>query len=352
MDLEELLCWVALSAVGRKGRDRADILAGGGARAVLTRSGHTDTGIRHAMRVKPFLESGGMVLGGRDALGRAEAHGPPLVLYGRGGLTLEDPAPAVAVIGARDPTPRGEARARHVAEELARAGAVVVSGAARGIDRAAHEAAVGAGGKSIAVLGEPVRASGDDERPHFLRALFDGARDRTLSVTPFGPWTNATRRLFASRNEWIAALSDAVIVIEGSPTSGTRHTLRAARRQGRRLLALPGDIDDPLAATPNDVLRGLGDAYLPGGVGLQDLLGAPAALEAAPSELPLPLPEAQASPILRTLAEHGGILDVDSLAARLGVPVHVLLADVAELQLEGLLAQDGPLLRATARQTA
>lgn len=159
---------------------------------------------------------------------------PPIVLWGRGDACLE--TRSVAIVGSRRSTPAGLVVARQLGGDLAAAGWTIVSGMALGVDGAAHEAALDAGGETVAVLG----CGADVVYPFQHRAL--AARiagcGRILSEFPPGsaprPWH------FPLRNRIISGLAQAVVVVEASEKSGSLITARLAMEQGRDVLAVPG----------------------------------------------------------------------------------------------------------------
>jgi DNA processing protein len=163
-------------------------------------------------------------------------------IYLRG--TLPDGAPRIAVVGARAASRAGMDHARRLAAGLAGRGAVVISGGALGIDAAAH---AGCLSRTIVVLASTL------ETPYPARniPLFDAvvAAGGAL-VTQAAPGTRLQRFHFPRRNELIATMSDAVVIIEAGATSGSLHTARCAHELGRVLLAVPGSPGtDALLAT-------------------------------------------------------------------------------------------------------
>ncbi|MBR2611051.1 DNA-processing protein DprA [Desulfovibrio sp.] len=159
----------------------------------------------------------------------------PVLLYCIGDLSLLS-NPAVAVIGSRKATPRGQALAGHMAGAFASWGITVVSGMAWGIDKAAHEAALGRTGSSIAVLGTGI----DVPYPRANTRLYDRMAAKGLLVSEFAPGTPALRENFPVRNRIISGLSLGVIVVEAASRSGTLITSRLALEQGREVYAVPG----------------------------------------------------------------------------------------------------------------
>lgn len=159
----------------------------------------------------------------------------PVLLYCLGDLSLLA-NPAVAVIGSRKATPRGQALAGHMAGAFASWGITVVSGMAWGIDKAAHEAALGRTGSSIAVLGTGI----DVPYPRANTRLYDRMAAKGLLVSEFAPGTPALRENFPVRNRIISGLSLGVVVVEAASRSGTLITSRLALEQGREVYAVPG----------------------------------------------------------------------------------------------------------------
>jgi DNA processing protein len=162
---------------------------------------------------------------------------PPVVLWMLGQAEALH-GPLVAVIGSRYPSTTGLMVAKRLSSELAEAGLTVVSGLARGIDGAAHRAAIDAGGRTVAVLGN----GPDVVYPAEHRELFQAVRRAGAIVTEFPPGAGPKPRHFPLRNRIISGLSQAVVVVEASDKSGTLITARAAIEQGRDVLAVPGSV--------------------------------------------------------------------------------------------------------------
>lgn len=159
--------------------------------------------------------------------------------------------PAVAIVGARAATRYGLDIARRLGEGLARQGVVVVSGLARGIDAAAHQGALEAGGSTVAVL-----ACGLDVvyPPEHVGLAEKIARSGAI-VTEFPMGQKPLRFHFPLRNRLISGLSRGVIVVEARQRSGSLITARHALDQGREVLAVPGPVTSPASAGPNALLR-------------------------------------------------------------------------------------------------
>ena len=173
---------------------------------------------------------------------------PPPVLFVRGAV---DDAPAVAIIGSRRATPYGLAAAGDLAADLVRAGVTVISGLARGIDGAAHQAALDAGGRTIAVLG----CGADVRYPPEHGALAEAIAASGALVTEFAPGTPPRRGHFPRRNRIISGLAQGVVVVEGTEDSGALVTVDYALEQGREVFAVPGSIFSRRSRAPHELLR-------------------------------------------------------------------------------------------------
>lgn len=175
---------------------------------------------------------------------------PPAALFVEG-----DPdalwQPQLAVIGSRNPTAGGRDNARDFASELSRQGMTITSGLASGIDSIAHEAALDAGGLTVAVLGTGL----DCIYPASSRGLASRIVEQGALVSEFPPGTPARRSHFPSRNRIISGLSLGVLVIEAGMRSGTLITARLAGNQGREIFALPGSIHNPMAKGCHRLIR-------------------------------------------------------------------------------------------------
>ncbi len=178
-----------------------------------------------------------------------EIHDPPIGLYCRGRY---DPArTCVAIVGSRRTTQYGLATARGLGRELARRGFCVVSGLARGIDTAAHEGALEAGGSTVAVLGTGV----DLVYPPENRTLTERIAREGALLSEFRLGRPADRQSFAMRNRIVAGMSAAIVVVESDVDGGSMITARFAAEQGRVVLAVPGRIDQPTSAGCHQLIR-------------------------------------------------------------------------------------------------
>ena len=167
----------------------------------------------------------------------AEIPNPPPVLWTRGDRSLFAHL-CVAIVGARAATRDGIETAYQLAVDLARAGIVIVSGLARGIDSAAHTGALDANGKTIAVLGTGI----DRVYPAENKELHERIASRGLLVTEFAPGAPPDLFHFPQRNRIISGLSKAVVVVEAREKSGSLITARLAGDQGRDVMVVPGQV--------------------------------------------------------------------------------------------------------------
>jgi DNA processing protein len=175
---------------------------------------------------------------------------PPLALFYRGDTALLK-KPAAAMVGSRRASAYGLNAARHLAAQLAAAGVAVVSGLARGIDGAAHQAALDAGGATIAVLGTGI----DVVYPRSHRKLFNAIEERGLIVTEFAPGMPPLSANFPIRNRIISGLAMATVIVEATGRSGSLITARTAAEQGRNVCAVPGTIFAPGAEGTNRLIQ-------------------------------------------------------------------------------------------------
>jgi DNA processing protein len=152
-------------------------------------------------------------------------------LHVAGDVRLLD-CPGVAVVGSRRASFQGRALAAEVAHELVRRGLVVISGLAAGIDATAHEAAMVAGGRTIAVLGTSL----DQTYPRHHASLQERIMREHLVVSPFESGTPTARWHFPARNRVMARLATAMVLVEANETSGTRHQLQESVALGRPVL--------------------------------------------------------------------------------------------------------------------
>jgi len=253
-------------------------------------------------------------------------HDPPARLYLRGAgeaslLTKH----AVAIVGARACSPYGAQVARMLGRELARAGVVVVSGLARGIDGEAHRGALETDGHTVAVLGCGI----DRDYPAAHAQLARRIAERSLLVSEYEPGIDPAPWRFPARNRIVAGLCALTIVVEARERSGALITADFALEEGREVFAVPGEITSALSAGANALLR-LGATPLTAAADVLEALG----IEPQPSLL------VAQSPLLGLLPA-----TADELVRRTGLPAGEVVAALAELELAGLASEGDGIYR-------
>lgn len=184
-------------------------------------------------------------------------HNPPCLLYVKGRLPRIDEEVAVAMVGARRCTPYGETTARTLGLQLARQGAMVISGTAQGIDAAAVSGALRGGGTVVSVLGN----GADVIYPKNHLSLYEDVAASGALVGEYPPGTRPAGHHFPVRNRIISGLSLGVVVVEADVRSGALITARLALDQGRDVFAVPGNIDAPMSRGANGLIS-RGEAQL------------------------------------------------------------------------------------------
>jgi DNA processing protein len=179
-----------------------------------------------------------------------EIFDPPPLLFGRGRVELTAEL-TLGIVGTRRPTAYGTAVAARLAKDLAGAGLAIVSGMARGIDTAAHKAALEAGGNTIAVFGCGV----DQVYPAENRKLAEQLGRDGLILSEFPMGTPPYPQNFPIRNRIIAGMSVGVLVVEGGEYSGSAITAKLAAEQNREVFAVPGNITSKMSWGPNLLIK-------------------------------------------------------------------------------------------------
>jgi DNA processing protein len=257
---------------------------------------------------------------------------PPPVLYVRGSLLADDEW-AVAIVGTRRVTAYGRQVTDDVATTLAQNGVTIVSGLARGVDSIAHQSAIRAGGRTIAVLGNGVDLVYPPENKNLAAQIMEhGAlvSDYALGTKPDG--VN-----FPPRNRIISGLSMAVIIVEAGETSGALITATFAAEQGRDVFSVPGNINAPQSKGTNRLIRD----------GAQPLLSPQDVLEAlnltmvtehraVRVALPSDPVEAHLFKILSQEPKH-----VDEIRTQANMPIEAVSATLAMMELKGMVRQVG-----------
>jgi len=261
---------------------------------------------------------------------------PPPFLYVKGNILTDDDK-AVAIVGSRSASEYGRRVARDLARGLASLGFTVVSGMARGIDGSAHESALQAGGRTIAVLGSGVERAYPAEHETLYRRI--GENGAVLSELPIG--TRPLAFNFPARNRLISGLSLGVVVVEATEKSGSLITATLAVEQGREVFAVPGEVGSSRSRGAHRLIRqgaklveSVDDIIEEIAPQLLDRTGS--ATQRAPRVLPQNASDATRT-IFALLQEN--TLQVDQVIERTGMSAAQVLETLLDLELQGLLRQ-------------
>lgn len=277
------------------------------------------------------------------ALAAVEA--PPPMIYAKGDVSLLQ-RPALAIVGSRQASAAGIKVARLFASGLADAGLVVVSGLARGIDRAAHEASLAAGTVAVVAGGTDVIYPPENSELHAAIA------ERGCIVTDMPPGFQPRAKDFPRRNRLISGLALGVLVVEAAHRSGTLVTARFAGEQGREVFAVPGHPLDPRAEGTNQLIKtGATLVTEPGDIieALEPITGLGSrAFREFPAVVPLPPPDPAGPPEIsdgdrsRLMAALGpNPVDVDEIGRATGLGIREVRIALMELDLAGRIVRHG-----------
>ncbi|MBM3126053.1 MAG: DNA-protecting protein DprA [Chloroflexi bacterium] len=261
-----------------------------------------------------------------------EIEQPPPVLYIRGSF-LEEDLFAISIVGTRRVSPYGRQITEEIAAFLAGNGVTVISGLARGVDAIAHQSALKAGGRTIAVLGCGV----DKIYPPEHRGLAGQIMERGAILSDYAPGTPPDASNFPPRNRIISGLSLAVVVIEAGETSGALITAEFAAEQGREVFAVPGSILAPQSRGTNKLIQN-GALPLLSGNDLLQALDLKRIGERTSARRSLPVDETEAR-LLEILGSEP--LHIDEIRNRLELPIEKVSATLALMELKGMARQTG-----------
>src|SRR6202171_3551100 len=264
-----------------------------------------------------------------------EIHAPPIVLYVWGELTERDQH-AIGIIGSRRTTHYGTESAKKLAYQIAYAGLTVISGLARGIDTAAHQGALAAKGRTIAVIGSGL----SNLYPPENRALPEKIRNGNGAiVSEFSMQIQPDRQTFPMRNRIISGWSHGILVVEAGLNSGALITAYHALEQGRSFYAVPGHINAPSAMGSNRLIQ----------QGAKLVMSANDILDDLQVLLPetKPSPEAAVRPLPELSAEERRVYDaidstetpIDRIAAKSDLPSATVSSTLLRLELKRLVKQ-------------
>lgn len=269
---------------------------------------------------------------------------PPPLLYVKGNVCALS-LPQVAIIGSRNPTPTGRTTAQDFAGELAASGFAITSGLALGIDVAAHQGALRAHGKTIAVLG-----TGIDQiyplRHQQIAADIIATGGALVSEFPIG--TSPQPVNFPQRNRIISGLTCATLVVEAATKSGSLITARCALQQNREVLAIPGSIHNPLSRGCHALIKD-GAKLVESAADIVEELKGFLSLKWQEVDLDRPVRQASLDEELATHSDEATVLaqlgyeatSLDVLVERTGLEVGDIMACLLTMELRGLVANMG-----------
>lgn len=305
--------------------------------AVLRGSPHLTSGEKERMlRADPValeraLESGARVLERKDypeTLAESGRTSPALFVRGDTDCLSN---PSIAIVGTRAASTYGKAAAQKFAERLAASGITILSGGAYGIDHAAHQGALAVGGKTGAVLATGV----DVAYPHQHRSLFDHIAGNGCLISQFACGVKPDRYRFLMRNELMAALADAVLVIEAPETSGALRTAGAANELNRLVFVVPANISNPNFRGSHALIRD-GAMLVDHPDQILESMGIEASEEAMSSLDHLSEPQRR---ILAILGDDP--LSSEMIVAKTDLDAGDVLGELTMLEMEGLILRDG-----------
>lgn len=300
-----------------------------------------DEALFKARKEADFMERHGIVsfsLSDEDYPARlADIDRAPLTIYRLGSADL-DAEKVMSIVGTRHATSYGIRYVGKLVEELAGyfSGMVIVSGLALGIDSAAHEAALSAGLPTVAVVAHGLNTIYPSQNRDLARRIIaaGGAiiSEYPMDVTPY-------RSRFLERNRIVATMTDAVLVAESADKGGAMSTAAIASSYGRELIALPGRIGDAMSAGCNRLIRSQKAMMAGSAADIIALLGwQPKNIAVSPKQRDLfPELSGQQKLIYDALRFSQEPMPVDSIRERTGIQIHSLMADLGEMEFDGIV---------------
>ena len=267
-----------------------------------------------------------------------EIANPPLILYAKGCFSKSDTL-SIAMVGTRHATHYGRVMAERLARGLSTMGATIVSGLARGIDAVCHEAALEAGGRTIAVLGSSV----SDIYPPEHKKLAERICEQGLLISETHPFALPKAGVFPQRNRIISGMSLGVVVIEAADRSGSLITATHAGEQGRDVFAVPGPVTSRTSRGCNQLIRD-GAILVQDAHDILEHLGPLTKSFRSSSGLEVKTPsEIQLNEVEQTVlgAIDSQPTDIDSVIGRSGLPVSRVLSTLSVLELRGCIIRTG-----------
>jgi len=262
-----------------------------------------------------------------------DTYDPPLLLYVWGKLEARD-RHAIGMVGSRRTTHYGTQAAKKFSYQLAQAGFTIVSGLARGIDTAAHEGAIAAKGRTIAVIGSGLGKLYPPENFGLAEKIASG---NGAVVSEFPLNTAPDKQTFPMRNRIVAAWSQALLVVECPAWSGSLITANLATEYGKPVFAVPGPIDKETSAGCNQLIRDGATLVYDASHILDDLGELPFARKASAAEPATSIPELPPEEAAVFAAVTTDESPVDRIIERCGLPANVVTATLMKLELRRLV---------------
>ncbi len=264
-----------------------------------------------------------------------EIHAPPIVLYLWGELNERDHH-AIGIIGARRTTHYGTESAKKLAYQLAYAGLTVISGLARGIDTAAHQGALAAKGRTIAVIGSGLSKLYPPENRGLAEKIRDG---NGAIVSEFSMEIEPDRQTFPMRNRIIAGWSHGIVVVEAGLNSGALITASQAVEQGRSVYAVPGHINAPSALGSNRLIQQGAKLVMDASDILDDLQILLPETKPSPEAAARPLPPLSEDERRVYEAINSTETPIDQISAKCDLPSAIVSSTLLRLELKRLVKQ-------------
>ena len=260
-------------------------------------------------------------------------HDPPIALYVWGRLEERD-RHAVGIVGTRKPSHYATECAKKFGYQLAYSGLTVFSGLARGIDTAAHQGALAAKGRTVAVLGSGLNYIYPPQNRELAEKIADG---RGAVITEFPMTVQPDKQTFPMRNRIVAGCSFGLLVVEAGVNSGALITANQSADQGRAIYAIPGRIDNPVALGSNKLIQ-QGAKLVQSA---QDILDDMGMLFRDEPDLAAPAAPADLSDGERTVLStlDGDETHIDTIASRSGLPISVVASTLLALEMRRLVKQ-------------
>ncbi len=260
---------------------------------------------------------------------------PPAILYYRGVPPMSAP-PHIAIVGTRKATAAGKEIAHRLAKDLAAAGAVIISGLAIGIDTAAHQGALAAGGRTVAVLANGLDNIYPTQNTRLAEEII---KNGGTIISEYAPGTPPYKTNFLARNRLVSGLSLGVIVVEAPFKSGALSTASHALEQNRDVFVVPGPINQENYAGAHSLLRAGARLITSAAEVLDDLNLAPAPA-AQPVDPPTGLDEKQKS-IFGVLKKAGEPISIDKIHNLTKMDVSAISRNLTMLLVRGMVKEEG-----------